>query len=97
MQANARAALDARAARLDSAIRDEQWWAANAPLLSQVLDRDAYPLAVRVGSAAGAAHGSAHDPDHAYHFGLERLLDGLAALIDRTRNTTGDSDRTAVP
>ena len=51
-------------------------------LLSRVLDEDAYPLAVRVGSAAGAAQGSAHDPDHAYRFGLQRLLDGLAALID---------------
>jgi len=39
-------------------------------------------LATRVGSAAGAAHGSAHDPGHAYRFGLQRLLDGLAALID---------------
>jgi hypothetical protein len=35
-----------------------------------------------VGSAAGAAHGSAHDPDHAYRFGLDRVLDGLAAIID---------------
>ena len=32
--------------------------------------------------AAGASRGSAYDPGHAYHFGLERVLDGLAALID---------------
>ena len=82
MQADARAAVDARAAQVDSAMSDEQWWAANAGLLSQILDEEAFPLAVRVGSAAGAAHGSAHDPEHAYHFGLQRLLDGLAALID---------------
>ena len=81
VQANARAAVDARAAQLESAMTDEQWWAANAGLLSRVLDEDAYPLAVRVGSAAGAAQGSAHDPDHAYRFGLQRLLDGLAVLI----------------
>jgi hypothetical protein len=61
---------------------DEQWWEANAPLLARVLDQRAYPLATRVGIAAGAAHRSAHDPDHAYHFGLRRVLDGLAALID---------------
>jgi AcrR family transcriptional regulator len=83
VQAGARSAADARAAQVDSAMSDAQWWAANAPLLARVLDEDAYPLAVRVGSAAGAAHGSAHDPDHAYRFGLERLLDGLAALVDR--------------
>jgi hypothetical protein len=61
---------------------DQQWWAANAPLLARILDERAYPLAARVGSAAGAAHGSAHDPDHAYRFGLDRVLDGLAAIID---------------
>ena len=33
-------------------------------------------------AAAGAAHGAAYDPDHAYTFGLQRVLDGLGALID---------------
>lgn len=83
VQANARAAVDARAAQVDSAMTDEQWWTANASLLNQVLDQDAYPLAVRVGSAAGAAQSSAHDPEHSYHFGLQRLLDGLFVLIHR--------------
>lgn len=87
VQATARAAVDARAAQVESAMTDRQWWAANAGLLSKVLDADAYPLAVRIGSAAGDARGSAHDPEHAYHFGLQRLLDGLAALID------GQTDR----
>lgn len=82
VQANARAAVDARVAQVDSALSDEQWWAANAPLLNQILDEDAYPIAVRVGSAAGAAQASAHDPEQAYRFGLQRLLDGLAVLID---------------
>jgi AcrR family transcriptional regulator len=82
VQAGARAAADASSARHDSAMDDEQWWAANAPLLARVLDPRTYPLATRVGTAAGAAHGSAHDPDHAYEFGLQRVLDGLAALID---------------
>jgi hypothetical protein len=50
-----------------------------------MLDPARYPRAVRVGAAAGAAHGSAHDPDHAYRFGLARVLDGLAALIDARR------------
>lgn len=82
VQASARAAADARAAQRDSAMDDQTWWAANAPLLARVLDQDAYPLATRVGAAAGIAHSSAHDPDHAYRFGLDRLLDGLAAFID---------------
>ncbi|WP_295699142.1 TetR/AcrR family transcriptional regulator [Lapillicoccus sp.] len=81
-QASARAAGDARATQRDSAMDDQEWWAANAPLLARVMDQEAYPLATRVGTDAGTAHGSANDPDHAYLFGLERLLDGLAALID---------------
>ena len=83
VQANARAAADSRAAQLDSAMNDQAWWEANAPLLGRVFDPGAYPTAARVGTAAGTAHASAHDPDHAYRFGLDRTLDGLAALIDR--------------
>ncbi|GAA3515354.1 TetR/AcrR family transcriptional regulator [Actinocatenispora rupis] len=79
----ARAEADARAAATDSAMNDEQWWAANAPLLAKVFDAEAYPLAARVGTAAGTAHGAAYDADHAYTFGLARVLDGLAALVER--------------
>jgi hypothetical protein len=82
VQAWARAAADARATRQDTAMDDEQWWAASAPLLERVLDPRAYPLAVRVGTAAGTAHRSAYNPRHAYDFGLQRILDGLAALIE---------------
>ena len=71
--------------RRDSGMTDEQWWAANAPLLERVLDPGAYPTAARVGTAAGSAHGGAYSADHAWEFGLERVLDGLAALIDRPR------------
>lgn len=78
----ARAAADARATRSDSAMDDEQWWAVSAPLLARVLDERTYPLATRIGTAAGTVHRSAHDPDHAYRFGLQRVLDGLAVLID---------------
>ncbi len=82
VQAAARARLDARGAEQDSAMDDERWWAANAPLLARVLDEDAFPLASRIGAAAGAAQASALDPEHAYDFGLERVLDGLATLIE---------------
>jgi AcrR family transcriptional regulator len=82
VQACARAAADARSGQRDSAMDDGQWWAANAPLLARVFDERAYPTAARVGAAAGAAHGSAYNPGHAYDFGLQRVLDGLATLID---------------
>jgi AcrR family transcriptional regulator len=79
----ARAAADVRAARYESAMSDGEWWAANQPLLERVFDAERYPLAARVGAAAGAAHHGAYSPAHAYGFGLARVLDGLATLIER--------------
>lgn len=77
-----RGAADARATALQSAMDDAQWWAANAPLLARVFDERTYPTAARVGSAAGAAQGGAYNAAHAFSFGLDRVVDGLAALID---------------
>jgi len=83
VRSSALAAHDARATRRATGMTDEEWWAANAPLLARVIDEDAYPTAARVGAAAGAAHGGAYSPDHAWEFGLERVLDGLGVLIER--------------
>lgn len=83
VESTARAAAAATAARRESSQSDEEWWSANAPLLSRILDPARHPLAARVGSAAGAAHGATLDPDHAFHFGLERVLDGLDVLVSR--------------
>ena len=85
VQANARAAADAQATTADSAIDDTQWWVANAPLLAKIFDETTYPTAARVGAAAGAAHGSTYNPDHAYQFGLCRLIDGIDVLIESKR------------
>jgi len=88
VQGAATAAADAAAAPGT----DAQWWEAAGPLLARAMDPERYPLAVRVGAAAGEAHGSAHDPGFAYAFGLERVLDGLAALVDgRSRARRGSS------
>jgi AcrR family transcriptional regulator len=85
VRASALAAADSRAVQRDSAQSEEQWWAANGPLLARVLDPEKYPTAVRVGAAAGAAQGAAYHPEHAYEFGLRRVLDGLGVLIDDAR------------
>ena len=82
VHAAARSAAEVAAVRQDSAMSEEQWWAANAPLLTRVFDQDKYPTAARVGAAAGAVHGAAYSPDHAYRFGVRRVLDGLGVLID---------------
>jgi len=80
-----RARHDAVRATTDSAMSDAQWWEVNRPVLERALDPAAYPRAARIGAAAGAAQGSAWDPDAAWRFGLARTVDGLAALVDRHR------------
>ncbi|MEV6206617.1 TetR/AcrR family transcriptional regulator C-terminal domain-containing protein [Kitasatospora sp. NPDC051914] len=76
----ARAAADERAAEQESAMSDAQWWEGNADLLARVFDPERFPTAARIGSAAGEAYGGASSSAHAYAFGLQRVLDGLAAL-----------------
>jgi hypothetical protein len=76
-------AAQADAERAASAMSDQEWWEVNGALLAKVLDPERFPTAVRVGQAAGEAHDSAYDAEHAFRFGLERTLDGLAPLIMR--------------
>lgn len=78
----ARIAIDTERAATESAMSDRQWWERAAPLLAQFFDAERYPLAARVGTVAGQAHDSAYSADHAYEFGLVRVLDGLARLIE---------------
>ncbi|MFQ6393687.1 TetR/AcrR family transcriptional regulator C-terminal domain-containing protein [Nocardia sp. KC 131] len=78
----ARIAIDTDRAASESAMTDQQWWERVAPMLEQVFDADRYPLAARVGAVAGQTHDAAYSADHAYEFGLARVLDGLARLIE---------------
>ena len=81
VQSHCRSAHDAARAITDTTMSDADWWAANEPVLARAFDPDAYPRAVRIGSAAGQAQGAAWEADRAWTFGLARTLDGLDALI----------------
>lgn len=78
----ARAAVQADQAEPTTGMSEDDWWAAYAPLLGEVLDPDRFPTAARVGQAAGEEYG-AGDPARAYEFGLERVLDGIAVQVGR--------------
>jgi hypothetical protein len=82
VQASARAAAEVDAVQRETQMNDAAWWEKNAPLLARIFDEKSYPRAVRVGAAAGAAQSAAYNADHAYEFGLQRVLDGLGVLID---------------
>ncbi|MDI2028059.1 TetR/AcrR family transcriptional regulator [Saccharopolyspora sp. TS4A08] len=82
VQSSTRSEVEAQAAQRDSATTDEQWWRANETLLTEVFDPAEYPNTFRVSEAAGAEHLAARRADSTYEFGLQRILDGLAALIE---------------
>jgi AcrR family transcriptional regulator len=79
----ARGAADAADIERSSGMDDQAWWAAAAPWLEKVFDPGRYPLASRVGTAAGEHHNAAYDPQYAFEFGLRRILDGIEALVQR--------------
>jgi AcrR family transcriptional regulator len=81
--AAARASVDARRTAAQSGISDAEWWALHAPVLERVMPGAAYPISGRVGQAAGQEYNAIGDPDRSFRFGLDRILDGLADLLDR--------------
>ncbi|MFC4561735.1 TetR/AcrR family transcriptional regulator [Nocardiopsis mangrovi] len=86
----------ARAAR-ESGVSDAEWWSARAPLLSRLMDPDRYPTAARVGRAAAERHGAAHDPDHDFEFGLQRVLDGIDVFVRGRGTGAGGARRAPAP
>jgi AcrR family transcriptional regulator len=77
----ARGAVEAAEAQTRTGISDQQWWETYGPLLAEVVDPDRYPTAIRVGTAAGAEYGAAHDAARSFRFGLQRIIDGIEAFI----------------
>lgn len=77
----ARSATDAALAEQRTGISELEWWEAVSPVLERHFDPARFPFAARIGEAAGAANQSVTAPDHGFAFGLERILDGIAALI----------------
>jgi hypothetical protein len=70
---------------------DDEWWDINAPVLDRLLDPGAFPVASRIGTAAATAYQGTVDPQHALDFGLERILDGVAALVAQRRPRANSS------
>ncbi|MGW4522142.1 TetR/AcrR family transcriptional regulator [Amycolatopsis sp. NPDC004378] len=83
VRTTARSSIDAARLVRASGMTDAQWWERAAPVLAGIPAADAahYPIASRVGQAAGEAHNAAEDPAYTFRFGLARVLDGIEALV----------------
>lgn len=79
----ARGAVEAAQAESQTGMTDQQWWDAHAPFFGVIADTSRFPVASRVGQAAGETHQSAYNAGHAFEFGLERVLDGIEVLVRR--------------
>jgi AcrR family transcriptional regulator len=99
LQGLARLKIEAENTERRTGLTDAQWWEATAPILAEVFDPSQFPIAARVGQAAGQQHQSAYNPEHAYQFGLERLIAGVDALIqsrERAQATLTTQDHCAL-
>jgi AcrR family transcriptional regulator len=81
VEGTARAHATVQRTQRETGMTDAEWWVATAPLLDKVMDPARFPVASRVGTSAGQAYEGASSPAHAFSFGLERILDGVALLI----------------
>jgi AcrR family transcriptional regulator len=82
-----RSALDAREIEQQSGMTDEQWWSMNTPLLADLVDPALYPTTVRIGEAYKSGRITAPDHERNFEFGLQRVLDGIAAFIESPRRS----------
>lgn len=72
----------------ESGLTDEQWWAAMEPVLTDVADWESFPVNAQVTEAGGYdKDGTMPFGDFSFEFGLQRILDGIEALVERRENT----------
>lgn len=77
----ARSELMKRRAEQVTGMTEAEWWEANYETLNEVMAGTHYPLANRVGSAAGEAYQAATDPARELDYGLARIIDGILAHV----------------
>jgi AcrR family transcriptional regulator len=82
----ARADLAARRITASTAMTDAQWWEINAPILDRIVDGSRYPISGRVGSTVGELFNAVSNPQHAWEFGLARVLDGVEQYITQQQH-----------
>lgn len=76
----ARFALEGRAAVQQTGKTDLEWWEANAGVLQKMASPGDFPLASRIGTAAGSAYEGDARALTAFEFGLRRFIEGVKPL-----------------
>lgn len=74
---NARLRIDQETEYQQSGLDDAQWWEIAGPLLAEFMPAADYPVSGRVGSTVGELFSGPGNADHAYRYGLKRLIAGV--------------------
>ncbi|ALG85064.1 TetR/AcrR family transcriptional regulator [Gordonia phthalatica] len=74
---NARLRIDQEAEYQQSGLDDAQWWEIAGPLLAEFMPVADYPVSGRVGATVGELFSGPGNADHAYEYGLKRLIAGV--------------------
>ncbi|EGG31258.1 TetR/AcrR family transcriptional regulator [Paenibacillus sp. HGF5] len=84
--------------QINTGMDDDEWWLSYSPALARIVEWERFPVASRVGEAAGQAHQNAYNPEHAYAFGLERIIEGTGVLIEngKTAQSKGNGDSSSL-
>lgn len=77
----ARAQATLEQTQYDTGMTDAEWWVVHAPLMEKIIDPTLFPVGMRVGTSAGQEYQGASSPEHAFTFGIDRILAGIAELI----------------
>jgi AcrR family transcriptional regulator len=87
----AQRAVEAAQAARHTGVTDEQWWAAREPILDRYFDASRYPTLVGLDQEGafqppeGGLDYNLQNAVDSFEFGLERVLDGVEAFIERRR------------
>lgn len=87
----ARARWAMRSAERVTGRTDRAWWDEVSVLLARYIDGSQFPVSGRVGTAAGEAYQAVGNPEEAFRFGLERILDGAQLLLARGTNGSAET------
>jgi AcrR family transcriptional regulator len=76
----------------ETGIGDEEFWAEQTPALSRAMESGAYPAMAALGEDAFSGGW-----EESFEFGLQRVLDGIAALVAARRPASPARTRRAAP
>ncbi|GII98437.1 TetR family transcriptional regulator [Sediminihabitans luteus] len=91
----ARRYREAERLRSDAEQPDDAWWTENEDVLVAIGELSPYERAARVGAAVGEAQAAAWSATTDLEFGIDRVVAGVAAMVDARADVQARASRTS--